>query len=121
MATALADDLNIGHQGFSSQVRSFVALRNACAHLTRLWNDVSKNPPKVPNNLLLRAKKKAGSFSPQSYYQVFVALDLFSSRINPANAFLEKFDALIGDNDTYRRGLMSPERGFGSNRRKNNG
>ncbi len=105
---ALADDLVIGHEGFSSQVRSFVALRNACAHLTRVWNDVAKNPSQVPKNLLRRTKKKTGNFSSQSYFQVFVALDLFSSRINPANAFLEQFEILVGDNERYRIGIMNP-------------
>lgn len=63
---ALADDLNVAQQGFSSQVRAFVTLRNACAHNNRLWNDVARSQPSVPNNILRRAKKRVGTFDPHS-------------------------------------------------------
>ena len=104
----LAGDLNVGRQSFSSQVRSFVALRNACAHLSRLWNDVSKNPPAVPNNLVGRAKRRVGQFDPHSYYHVFVALESFVSGIRPEGRFLASVDALMEDNDDYRAGLLNP-------------
>jgi len=71
---ALAEDLNVAQQGFSSQVHAFVNLRNACAHNSRLWNDVARIQASVPNNVLGRAKRRMGNFSSSSNYQVLVAL-----------------------------------------------
>ena len=109
VVNALADDLGVKHTGFSSQIRSLVALRNACAHLTRLWNDVSKNPPQVPSNVLRRARKAVGQFDPHSYYHVLVALDHFSQRTGPDSDFLSRVGTLIEADPLFRRGLMNPE------------
>lgn len=108
VVTTLADDFRVAHRGFSSQVRSFVALRNACAHLARLWNDVCKNPPLIPNNIVGRAKRSAGQFHPHSYYHVFVALDRFTGEINSSNDFLTRIDKLLECNATYRTGILNP-------------
>jgi abortive infection bacteriophage resistance protein len=110
VARALADEFNLGHKGFSSQIRSFVALRNSCAHLSRLWNDVAKNPPQVPNNMIRRAKKRIGNFHPQSYYHVFVALDMFCSGVDPAARFLDQVDELMLGSQVFKEGLLNPTR-----------
>ena len=106
---SLASELGITRTGFSSQVRSFVALRNACAHSSRLWNDVAKNPPQVPNNIVHKAKKRSGDFDPHGYYQVFVAMDRFGGHPLDPQRFLPRIEDLIGENDLFRRGLMNPE------------
>lgn len=108
VAKTMATDFSINHQGFSSQVRSFVSLRSACAHLSRLWNDVSKNPPSVPNNILRRAKKNSGNFHHQSYYHVFVALDQFVQGIDAHSRFLGQVDALLKQDQAFRGGILVP-------------
>lgn len=109
VAKTMANDFGVGHQGFSSQLRSFVSLRNECAHHSRLWNDVSKNPPSVPNNLLSRAKKRVGKFHPQSHFHVFVALDRYhAGRLPGAPTLLESVEALMGINADFKAGLLNP-------------
>lgn len=107
VVTGLADDLGLARSGFSSQVHSFVALRNACAHLSRLWNDVSKVPPAVPRNHLNRAKRNAGQFNPHSYYHVFVGLDVFSRTLG-SPGLLDEIDSIFEGNQTYKDGLLRP-------------
>jgi abortive infection bacteriophage resistance protein len=109
IAHVLADDLTLRRVGFSSQVRSFVALRNACAHMSRLWNDVAKNPPVLANNITRRAKTAAGNFDAHGYYHCLVALDLFAKAIDPGSTLLADVDALTSTNDTFRRGLLNPQ------------
>lgn len=46
VARTLADDFGVNRQGFSSQIRFLVSLRNQCAHHSRPWNDVAKNAPR---------------------------------------------------------------------------
>lgn len=109
VAKAIAADLGIAHGGFSSQIRSFVSLRNECAHMSRLWNDVSRNPPQVPGGLVGRAKRRVGQFSPQSYFHVFVALDRFGvGRVSGEPGFLESVERLMARNETFAAGLTKP-------------
>lgn len=105
----LANDLNVAQQGFSSQVRAFVTLRNACAHNNRLWNDVARSQASVPNNILNRAKKRVGKFSPQSNYQVLVALNQFLDSSNLGEAFMKQVDALLEGNPRFRAGIHHPK------------
>ncbi|MHB0928019.1 MAG: Abi family protein [Candidatus Nanopelagicales bacterium] len=104
----LANDLNVAQQGFSSQIRAFVTLRNACAHNNRLWNDVARIQASVPNNLLHRAKKRVGNFNSNSQYQVLVALAQFLSGPAKAQEFMSDVDQLLATNDTFRAGVMNP-------------
>lgn len=110
VAKTIASDFSVNHTGFSSQVRSFVSLRNECAHHSRLWNDVSKNPASVPNNLLGRAKRRMGQFDNQSRYHLFVALDRFSpGRIPGAPSLLDSVEALMDTNPDFSAGLLKPK------------
>ena len=83
-------------------------MRNVCAHMSRFWNDVAENPPLVSRNVTGRAKKAVGQFSPQSYYQSFVALERFATVADPRLGFLAKVDALMAPNPVFTTGLLKP-------------
>ena len=105
---ALADDFGVAHQGFSSQIRAFVTLRNACAHSNRLWNDVARIQASVPNNILQRAKRRVGSFHPQSNYQVLVALEQFLPQTAAESSFMAQVDELLATSEPFASGLRNP-------------
>lgn len=108
VATHMADDLGLKRSGFSSQVRSFVALRNVCAHQGRIWNDVPKNRAAVQSNVLRRAKQRVGNFSDDSYFQLFVALDAFVESVDPSTKFLNQIESLMAQNQSFHQGLTNP-------------
>lgn len=110
VAKTIATDLSIGHQGFSSQIRSFVSLRNECAHHSRLWNDVAKNAPIVPNNISNRAKKRYGRFTPKSHFHVLAALDRYSPGRGPNDpTLLESVESLMMQDRVFAQGILDPK------------
>ncbi|WP_170286159.1 Abi family protein [Nocardioides rubriscoriae] len=103
----MASDFSVGNQGFSSQIRSFVALRNECAHGSRLWNDVAKNPPSVLPKYVGRAKRQVGQFNEKSHFKVFLALDLFNAGVSrpPLAVAVER---LMKSDATFKSGILNP-------------
>lgn len=106
---ALANDLNVAQQGFSSQIHAFVNLRNACAHNSRLWNDVARIQASVPNNVLRRAKRRVGDFSASSNYQVVVALAQFVTDDAKSEAFVAAVNELLEASNVFRDGMLNPK------------
>ena len=90
-------------------MRSFVSLRNECAHHGRLWNDVSKNPPSIPKHLLRPIKKSVGQFDAKSRFHTFAALDRYEhGRVPGAPSLLQAVQALMGTNQDFAQGLLNP-------------
>lgn len=104
----VAQNLNVAWDGFTSQVKSFVYLRNRCAHHSRLWNHSVIDAPHIPNNVKNRAKRAHGQFGNRSIYVILVALDAFLSRAGLRQDLLLDVESLLSRNEEFLRGIMSP-------------
>lgn len=104
----VAHNLDVAWAGFTSQVKSFVYLRNRCAHHSRLWNHSVIDAPSVPNNIKNRAKRSHGQFGNRSIYVVLVALDSFLQRAGLRQGLLSEVELLLSRNEGFLRGIRSP-------------
>lgn len=73
--TEIAQSIGVAQAPLPTQVRSFVYLRNRCAHHSRLWNHSVLDAPAINANIARRAKRKYGSYANRSVFQILVALD----------------------------------------------
>lgn len=104
----VAQNLDIAWSGFTSQVKSFVYLRNRCAHHSRLWNHSVIDAPHVPNNVRNRAKKSHGQFGNRSIYVILVALDTFLGRAGVRQDLLLDVESLLARNEEFLSGIRNP-------------
>lgn len=104
----VAQNLDIAWSGFTSQVKSFVYLRNRCAHHARLWNHSVIDAPHVPNNVKIRAKKAHGQFGNRSIYVILVALDAFLSRAGLRQDLLLDVESLLLRDEAFLNGIKNP-------------
>ncbi|GAA1126768.1 Abi family protein [Arthrobacter flavus] len=104
----VAQNLDVAWSGFTSQVKSFVYLRNRCAHHSRLWNHSVIDAPHIPNNVKNRAKKAHGQFGNRSIYVILVALDAFLSRAGLRQDLLLEVESLLLRNEEFRGGIRNP-------------
>ena len=104
----VAQNLDVAWSGFTSQVKSFVYLRNRCAHHSRLWNHSVIDAPHVPNNVRNRAKKSHGQFGNRSIYVILVALDTFLSRAGLRQDLLLDVESLLSRNEKFLSGIRNP-------------
>lgn len=107
----IARSLGVAKKTFVSQVRSFVYLRNRCAHNLRLWNHSVLNPPKVNNNISNRAKRKYGTFGDRSVFRILVCLERVLSSSGVAKGWLDKrIMPLLDANPELKRGILTPHK-----------
>jgi abortive infection bacteriophage resistance protein len=105
---AVAASLGITKSGFAKRVRSFVYLRNRCAHHSRLWHhaiiDASPTPPKVRQ----KAKKLVGQFDARSVLDVIASLDNMLATTTNAEPLLPKLAAQHTQTSEFWQGLARP-------------
>lgn len=104
----VAASLGVAWDGFQSQVKAFVYLRNRSAHHSRLWNHSVLDAPRLPNNLKSRAKRHHGQFDPRSVFTILVALDNMLTKAGASTTFLSDATPLIDANPVFREGITKP-------------
>lgn len=104
----VANGLGVAWDGFQSQVKALVYLRNRSAHHSRLWNHSVLDAPRLPNNLRARAKRDYGQFDPRSIFTILVALDNLLTKAGAYASFLTDATALVDSNLAFRDGLTKP-------------
>jgi len=104
----IAQNVDVAWSGFTSQVKSFVYLRNRCAHHSRLWNHSVLDAPHVPNNVRTRAKRTHGQFGHRSIYVILVALDNFLEKSGLRQGLLQEAEDLIRQSERFCEGIKSP-------------
>jgi abortive infection bacteriophage resistance protein len=104
----VASNLGVAWSGFTSQIKSFVYLRNRCAHHARLWNHFVLDAPQVPNNVKNRVKRNHGQYGNRSIYTVLMALDSFLSKADLHQGLLLDVEALLLRNAEFLKGIKNP-------------
>lgn len=100
--TAIAKSLGITEPLLVSWMRTFVRVRNICAHHGRLWNAVLGVSPALPTSLAVPwlADRTALADSPARrarLYPVLVALQSLLSTLSPGSSWAWKLKSLIDD------------------------
>ena len=107
----IAKSLSTSRRTLPSQIRSFVYLRNRCAHCSKLWNHSVLDAPGLLPNIERRAKKTHGQFSPRSVYKIFVAMDELTSKVGIATGWLtHQIDPLLHSSPLLSAGIKTPAR-----------
>ncbi|RRD53514.1 Abi family protein [Buchananella hordeovulneris] len=106
---SLADSMNVGVKDLPGQVRSFVYLRNRIAHCAKIWNhsviDKAGLVPKISG----RAKRRYRSFSDESIYKTFVALDYVASQSGLNDSWLsDRVEPILKANRLLAAGIATP-------------
>lgn len=104
----VADAVGVTRQGFASQIRSFVYLRNRSAHHSRLWNHSVIDAPPLANNVRNRAKRSYGQFDTRSIFQVIVVLANFLDKAGLDNKFIQEAEELLARNSDFNQGIKNP-------------
>lgn len=106
---AVASELGVAWDGFTSQIRAFSYLRNRVAHHSRLWHHSVLDAPSVPNNVKQRAKKRFGQFDPRSVFIVLVALEAALSRAGLRDGFLNELVVMMRATAGFAEGITQPQ------------
>lgn len=109
LADAVAQSIGVAKAGFAYRVRSFVYLRNRCAHYSRLWHHSVVDASPTPNNVRVKAKKLAGQFEHRSVLDVIASLDDINTRGKTADAVLPTLVASFAKDEVFWAGLASPQ------------
>ncbi len=105
----LATSMNLSKRTLSSQVRSFVYLRNRIAHCAKLWNHSVFDVPGIQRNIVRRTKKNHYNFTDHSVYKIFVALNLVASASGLKTTWLsETVDPILRSNQLLAAGITNP-------------
>jgi abortive infection bacteriophage resistance protein len=105
----IATSLGVAKAGFAYRVRSLVYLRNRCAHHSRLWNHSVLDAGPTPNNVRVKAKKKAGQFQPRSVMDVVASLDDMVVKGKAGEAVLPRLVECYRGDKTIWDGLADPK------------
>lgn len=108
LGDAVATSLGIAKAGFPYRVRALVYLRNRCAHHSRLWNHSVIDAGPTPNNVRVKAKRRAGQFAPRSVLDAIALLDDFLVRGKAADAVMPELLEQHDRNSTFWKGLGNP-------------
>lgn len=108
LGDAVATSLGIAKAGFPHRVRALVYLRNRCAHHSRLWNHSVIDAGPTPNNVRVKAKRRAGQFAPRSVLDAIASLDDFLVRGKAADAVMPELLEQQDRNPTFWKGLGNP-------------
>jgi len=100
--TAIAKSLGINEPLLVSWMRTFVRVRNICAHHGRLWNAVLGVSPALPTSpsVTWLADPTAIAHSPARrarLYPVLVALQSLLSTLSPGSSWAQRLKALIDE------------------------
>ncbi|MGJ9494226.1 Abi family protein [Actinotignum sp. GS-2025a] len=107
----IAKSLSASRRTLPSQVRSFVYLRNRCAHGLKLWNHSVLDVPGLLPNIERRAKKAYGKFSDHSVYKILVALDDLAAKSGIEKDWLTKqINPILEGNQLLNAGIKNPAR-----------
>ena len=108
LADAVATSLGVAKSGFPSRVRALVYIRNRCAHHSRLWHHSVIDAGPTPNNVRVKAKKRAGQFEPRSVLDVIASLDDIVIRGKAAEPVLPELVQLHDGASAFWKGLGHP-------------
>ncbi len=100
----MAADISVQWADFSSVIRSFVVLRNLCAHQRRLWQ--RNLGIQCPVQRKLRPRNVA--FSNKGPYAAIIMMRHYLSRIDPSNAICDRIEALLTEDQDFRDGVLWP-------------
>lgn len=107
----IAQSLNASRKTLPSQVRSFVYLRNRCAHNSKLWNHSVLDVPGLLSNIERRAKKTYGKFSDHSVFKILVAIDDLATKSGIEKDWLaNQINPLLEANQLLSAGIKNPAR-----------
>ena len=100
----MAADISVQWADFSGVIRSFVVLRNLCAHQRRLWQ--RNLGIQCPVQRKLRPRNVA--FSDKGPYAAIVVMRHYLARIDPSNTVCDRIDALLAEDSYFRDGVLWP-------------
>lgn len=107
----MAQSLNTSRRTLPSQVRSFVYLRNRCAHGSKLWNHSVLDVPGLMPRIERKTKKAYGDFSDHSVYKILVAIDDLAFKSGIEKDWLKRqINPLLEVNPLLSAGLKCPAR-----------
>ncbi|QIX25181.1 Abi family protein [Nocardioides sp. JQ2195] len=109
LADAVATSIGVAKGGFPYRVRALVYLRNRCAHHSRIWHHSVIDAGPTPNNVRVRAKKKAGQFGPRSILDVVASLDDMLVRSKTADPLLPGLVQRHDGGSAFWQGLSHPQ------------
>lgn len=109
LTNAVADSIGAAKAGFPYRVRALVYLRNRCAHHSRLWHHSVIDAGPTPNNVRVKAKKKASQFGPRSVLDVVASLDDMLVRSKTADPLLPSLVDRHDRSSAFWQGLSHPQ------------
>ncbi|MEU5157381.1 Abi family protein [Glycomyces sp. NPDC021274] len=105
---AVAASLGITKTGFANRVRSFVYLRNRCAHHGRLWHHSIMDAGPTPAKVRTSARKLVGQFDSRSVLDVIASLDDMLATNTNEEPMLPKLAAQHPQVSEFWQGLARP-------------
>ena len=107
----MAASMNVSPATLSSQVRSFVYLRNRNAHCAKLLKHQVLDRPGILPNIARRAKREHRQFSDHSIYKIFVALDQLATKTGLQKDWLaNRVEPILATNALLAAGIATPAR-----------
>ena len=104
----IAESIGIPQSYLPQIIKSFVYLRNRCAHHSRLWNHSVIDAPSLPPQIKRRAKKRR-QYENRSVYQVLVAIDYFLDRSKLKKKWLDAVVEPILLDERYSDVICDPQ------------
>jgi hypothetical protein len=108
----IAESIGVPQSYLPQIIKSFVYLRNRCAHHSRLWNHSVIDAPSLPPQIKRRAKKRR-QYVNRSVYQVLVAIDYFLDRSKLQKKWQKKWlEAVVEPillDERYSDGICDPQ------------
>lgn len=107
----IASSLNVSRAHLPGQIRAFVYIRNRIAHQAKLWNHAVIDKPGLNRNSIRGAKKKYRSFSDDSIYKIFVAINEVASNSKIQNDWLaNRVEPILSRNPLLAAGISNPKK-----------
>lgn len=103
----IAESIGVPQSKLPRIIKSFVYLRNRCAHHARLWNHSVTDAPSLPKKVKIHAQKRR-QYKNRSVYQVLVAMDYFLDRSELQKKWLEAVVEPILVDKRYLDGICDP-------------
>ena len=104
----IAESIGVPQSHLPQIIKSFVYLRNRCAHHSRLWNHSVIDNPSLPKKVKIHAQKRR-EYENRSVYQVLVAVDYFLDRSKLQKKWLEAVVEPILLDERYSDGICAPQ------------
>lgn len=108
---AIAQHIGVAKAPLPNQIKSFVYLRNRCAHYSRLWNHSVLDAPPINPNIARRAKREYGNFGNRSIFCILIALDTVLGKSCIEKDWIRsKIMPLLDQNITFKQGIIDPKK-----------